>query len=407
MKKINLLSSSWLIVIGLLLSVNSFAQSSYSCNLICANQTSHVMAGVQVDLYDSNNEFFGSTFTNDQAYFAFDNLIDGETYTAKFTYDAENTYVDLADVFILLRYLVGLTDLDEYRLISADVNGDDAVNYSDFWTMLIDYYILQIPFPVGDWYLPDWTFEMSDDKATGGPTYGSVNGQLEDDDPDKQLYHTQLNYSPIVEVDQEEVIIPVYFNETIETSGVGLVLSYNSDLVEVVKIESVIKGINYNVNNGEIRIGWADCNQLYKFNTDEALVNIHIKQKGSNSIDQIERLILSESTHILDKSGEKYSYVEFNSPEFNLKSSINESQNLETIYPNPCSTHFNINIDNQDEEELELLIYNSLGQLVYSETINQIDSQKQVDVQNFENGVYFYKINYQTKSLTGSVTVRK
>lgn len=407
MKKINLLSSAWLIVIGLLLSMNSYSQESYSCNLICANQTSHIMAGAQVDLYDSNNNFFGTTFTNDQGIFTFDNLIVGENYTAKFTYDAENTYVDLADVFILLRYLVGLTDLDEYRLISANVNGDDRIDYHDFMTMLIDYYILQIPFPVGDWYLPDWNFTMTADKATGGPTYASATGQLEDEDPNKEFYHTQLNYTPIVDVEQTEMVIPVYFNETIETSGVGLVLAYNNDLIEVTRIESVIEGMNYNVNNGEIRIGWADCNNLYKFNADEALINVHIKQKSSNSMDQIERLTLVEGTHILNKSGEKYPYVEFSSPEFNLKSNNIDYVHQEIIYPNPCTTHFNLNIDNPNEENLELLIYNSLGQLVHSESINHSETQKQVNIQNLDNGVYFYQINYQSKSLTGSVTVRK
>lgn len=408
MKKINLLSSSWLIVIGLLLSMNVFAQSNtYTCNLICANQTSHIMAGVQVDLYDSNDNFFGTTTTNDQGYFTFNDLTIGESYSAKFEYDAENTYVDLEDVFTLLSYLVGYVELDEYRIISADVNGDDNVNFQDFITMLVDYYILQIPFPVGDWYLPDWDFIMTADKATGGPTYTTATGDLTNDDPDKQYYHTQLAYTPIVDIDQSEAVIPVYFNEEVITSGIGLVLGYNDELVEITRIESSIKDMNYHVNNGEIRIGWADPTNIYTFKPDQAIINVYVKQKQTNSFDQVERLNLLDGTHILNKMGEKYSYVDFNSPEFNLKSSITDNLSQEIIYPNPCVSYINVNMDNQLTEDVDFMIYNSLGQIVYSEKMNTSNSQTQVNTQNLENGVYFYKINYQSKPITGSFTVRK
>ena len=393
---------------GLLLGTvftNSYAQTdNYTCNIICLNQPDHIMSGVKVNLFDSDNDFVATTYTNSEGYFFFQELTIGESYSAKFEYDAENTYIDLADAFSILSYTYGYIDLDETQMIAADVTGNGLVDRDDFWTLLFDYYIMGQPLPVGDWYLPDWNFEMTDMKATGGPSGSCANGTINNDTGDnKSAYNTLMTYTSTTELSDNELVIPIYFNEVINTNGVGIMLSYNNDLIDIIDIESPIKDLNYNVNNGEVRIGWAE-KDTYKFDLETPVVNIRIKQKPNVSSEQIEYFELMDGTHILDNKGQIIPFVDFASIQF--KTTIQDiNSEVSTAYPNPCNELFTLNLDT--DGKVEVKIYNTTGQLVenyYSTASNQ---ELHINTRNLQGGLYLYQINYQSKSIQGSITVRK
>lgn len=404
MKHLKTFITVWLILLSILIAFSSFAQTdNYSCNVVCLNEPSHVMEGVKVDLFNLDNQLIGTTYTDDQGYFYFEELLIGESYTAKFEYDAENIYVDLEDAISILFYVVGLIDFDEIQMIAADVDGNEEVDFADFYTVMIDYFIRQQPFPVGDWILQDWEFTLYGNKATGGPAGGILAGQIEiDDDDEKASYFVHTEYKNTISFDGLNTVkVPVYLNLDEEISGVAIIAEFNDDLFELIKIESPIEDINYHVKNGEIRFGWAYTNKFIN-KSKKAIVNVFLKQKKFSKYENIEKLNILDLSHVLDSKGNKIEYVDFSSSQ--LKAATISNDQAISVFPNPCKDYFYIQLD-ESFENAELKLYNSLGQIEIKGNINNKDMIK-ISTAEMQKGIYYYHINNQSKSITGPISIR-
>lgn len=77
-----------------------------------------------------------------------------------------------------------------------------------------------------------------------------------------------------------------------------------------------------------------------------------------------------------------------------------EKNNI-TIYPNPATNNFTVNLGNDEKANIQL--FNIVGQQVYSETIT---GTAQVNVANLHSGVYMLKINQNGKAYTTKVVVK-
>jgi len=69
---------------------------------------------------------------------------------------------------------------------------------------------------------------------------------------------------------------------------------------------------------------------------------------------------------------------------------------LFNLYPNPALDIVTLNIDNTNNEDLALNIYNIMGVLVKSEMLKQ--SQRQINIRDLSNGIYM--ITIKSKNLT-------
>jgi len=76
-------------------------------------------------------------------------------------------------------------------------------------------------------------------------------------------------------------------------------------------------------------------------------------------------------------------------------------KNNPTVYPNPASNNFTVNLGNDEKATIQL--FNIVGQQVYSETIN---GTAQVNVANLNSGVYMLKITQNGKAYTTKVVVK-
>ena len=404
MKKSLLLFAGMFISISVFMASVSFAQTgSYTANVIYGNQIDFPIEGLQVDLYN-NGEIIGTDLTNANGFFTFDGLAIGEVYTAKFSYDVEMDNVDLEDAYRLLLHLLGVDQLEGIQLLAADVDATNTVDFTDFMYILIDFYVNEFEFPAGDWVLPDWQFEMTTGKLSGGPAHVNRVGDITDEQPDKESNNIQIDYNDLISFTSPELIIPIYFNESIATNGIGLVLSYDEELINVIAIESPIEDLEYNIKDGIIRIGWTSVKDSYEFNSNEAIVNIHIKENTVLSNGQTEKFNILEGTHVLNKSGKKYSYLNFSSSQFKLSESMNNSS--ETAYPNPCQDAFTLSFNDISNQSADVKIYNSIGQLVKNETLTQNGQDLQINTQDLENGIYIYLIKIQSKLVKGHISVQ-
>lgn len=73
--------------------------------------------------------------------------------------------------------------------------------------------------------------------------------------------------------------------------------------------------------------------------------------------------------------------------------SSNDSYNMDkiSIYPNPAERELNIDFPN--EEDIQIEIYNSIGELLIS-----VENQKNIDISGLTKGLYFIKISQGQKS---------
>ena len=67
------------------------------------------------------------------------------------------------------------------------------------------------------------------------------------------------------------------------------------------------------------------------------------------------------------------------------------------LYPNPATDFVSFNIDNTNNADLTLTVYNVMGKIVKSETLQQ--NQKQINVKDLSRGIYFVEI--KSKDWTG------
>ncbi|NOQ74187.1 MAG: T9SS type A sorting domain-containing protein [Crocinitomix sp.] len=70
------------------------------------------------------------------------------------------------------------------------------------------------------------------------------------------------------------------------------------------------------------------------------------------------------------------------------------NQNTFSIYPNPSFNNATIKFNNANEDNYQLLITNLSGQQLYSEKVSgtNLSTGYKLDLQNFEQGVYFVSI---------------
>lgn len=407
MKRVNQFSIIFTLVLSIFMFSHTMAETgSYSCNVIYGNDINSPLAGVDVDLYDSNNEFVGHTQTGADGYFTFDNLIIGESYVAKFFYDAELNTVDIEDAYVLYDHLTTGSELNDIQLLAADVNASNSVDFEDFWDILLDYYVNQIPFPAGSWIIPNWEFTVIDVKSSGGPNGAVYTGDLSQIEPDKSTCKIKVKYNELVQFKNEELLIPIYLNKETIISGLGIIISYNSKLINVIDIESPFNELEYSIRNGEVRMAWTNNSETQIINSNDAIAYIRVTENSLLANGQIEKLKIKSESHILDKKGKKHFELGFISTEFKLSTNQSMENTNTTAYPNPCSNYFTVNTDYPEVNSVEIRIFNTLGQLVKTEDLPINDQKIIVPTQDLQTGNYFYHINTAFSNLKGNISIQ-
>ena len=70
------------------------------------------------------------------------------------------------------------------------------------------------------------------------------------------------------------------------------------------------------------------------------------------------------------------------------------------VYPNPTSSYLNIEITSSKFNDIELFVSNSIGQTVYSETINSNREKTiTINLNDFSEGIYFVNLVTSTGEL--------
>ena len=80
------------------------------------------------------------------------------------------------------------------------------------------------------------------------------------------------------------------------------------------------------------------------------------------------------------------------------------------VSPNPASTEARFTFYNSDANDLDLQIFDLLGNLIYTGQIKGVAASEQtvnLNTSSFNNGVYIYKLTSAVNKLTGRLVVNR
>lgn len=84
---------------------------------------------------------------------------------------------------------------------------------------------------------------------------------------------------------------------------------------------------------------------------------------------------------------------------------LNEMEMEVSIYPNPSTGNFTVNVSGNDATNSQITIYNSIGQIVYSEQINSVKTQ--MDLSKQTSGIYFCRVESKAKTIISEKIILK
>ena len=137
-------------------------------------------------------------------------------------------------------------------------------------------------------------------------------------------------------------------------------------------------------NSGQIFVTNGGLNgTIYSFNPDLTLswaYNVGILNHSGPALADNGTLVISSSTHVFAFEGSTLDLGNISTNEF-------------SIYPNPTVNYLFINGLNEYEN---VTIYDMTGQLIYNAKV----SNNQIDVRNFQNGIYILIIETEKGIIT-------
>jgi len=349
------------------------------------------MPQIMANLYDSSGEFVASTITDKDGIFAFDDLKAGEAYSVQFNTELDPFGVDLADAFLLLKYLYRRVDLSDLQLAAADVNDDNKVNFSDFSFIVSQWYLRGEEFPAGEWVLPVWTFTPSALKsaaAEAGPdgpiTIVSQSDISSDLEPVIKEGSTRLNKTKEFSYNENqfEINLPISFVQSQKVYGLGLEMAFNNLDIEILGIQSSFDNIDYVIDGNSFKLSWvSDQGESFVANQDFLELRVRL-----NNLEDAEVLLSNISdAQFVGENGELLKDVQLNMPI--LKKSISEVS-IGNPFPNPGNSEVNFAINQAYNENVQVEIYNLSGQLVKQINVSSRSNKITISTSELPNGSY-------------------
>lgn len=328
------------------------------------NDGIRVLEGVTMNLFDGNDALVGTTTSNNNGYYEFTNLPNG-TYTLTGSYNATPGGVDVISAIMVLQHITGAAPLEGMAYLAADVNGDGQITWGDYFLILIQNLIFGNPFPVGDWVFEELTFTLdglksSNEKSTGGSSAGDVNGDYE---PQLSLEPLCLNVyeEPVYARPGDELSVAVRISETAMLAGMHLVISYPSDLLEIIEVDCPMSGFEYLINNNTIILSAVEESSGYKgFMKGDELVSLRVRTTGAYNEGSVINLTLGEQSHFVNERLEK-PLVKVSTPVISMVRNDNASL---SNYPNPFSSQTSITYTLNEYNHVNLSVFGLDGRLV-------------------------------------------
>lgn len=367
----------------------SFAQSEISGKVLYHLKDSKPIPSVELDLIDADGAVVATATTGLDGAYTFPNVPFG-SYTIHATTEITAGGVTMGDALIMFLHLCNLYPFSPIQTLAADVTGDGAVTWDDYWTVVIGWFIQGYPFPSGPWVFEDLQVDHTGAKhyvpKMGGSSAGDVNGTF------VPTTRTELAMPEIAYHKQavsNDFSVGVYANDITEASAMGLVINYPEEMLEISSVSSPFGELNMSINDGTIRVSW--INQFYSTSSiDPSKPVLTINGKVTDQYDGSEiRFGINPISHFCDASGEQIG-TRYTLPMLSAVESY-----LGTNYPNPFRESTTIDYILPSDGKVTISLFNQQGQLVKT-LVNSYQNAGthtiSFNAENLQPGVYYYNL---------------
>lgn len=386
----NQILSTFLILVFPLL---TFGQGQISGTLLYHDYAP--LPGIETILLNSSGQQIASTTTASDGLYQFNNVPNG-TYTVTFETNEDGGGVDLSDAFLVLLYTQGLYPLNDIQQLAADVNGNGAVQYSDYVLILVSYLHNGNPFPVGEWVFEDvqYTVGQRDVPITKGSSAGDVNGTYL---PEKKIKSSSFAVNndgeSIPAIPGETVTVDMTLQAIQEIAGMHLYFELPEGLI-LTGIESISEYFNFSLVEDGFKLTW--MNEAAKglaFQEGSPVVTMTLKVDESISQDEELSISLKPESHFIDGQGQLIRSLGINLP--TVKVSLPQQPVDIQVYPNPFIQQVTFRYNLTEPGRVKINLYNSTGQLV-AQVADEFEEagNHEVDYNGMSMipGIYYYTI---------------
>lgn len=372
-------------------SIVVLGQYTISGTVLYHQNPEYPIEGTVVNLFDENSQFVTSAVSDENGEYNFEDIGFG-TYTLKASVNLPGAQVTVQEAIFILMYLNGLYQLTPVQFMAADVDGNGVVNQVDFLFIIRNHWIFNEPFPAGSWAFEE--IDVNTGTREGGPSniggtkIGDVEGTFVPTGRDL-ITEFQIAEMGTFEVQAgTEIVVPVYANTPSNLlSGYGVVLEFDSDVIEILEVEAFGSDAFSAVIHSAVRIGnLATDNGVFSdYNGQVAQVKIKVLK------DQMAEFLpfrIGSESHLIDQKGKKEGIVDFGMPSLKPVNKAQMQANL--IFPNPATSQVSVSIHSELNSDVELMFIDHSGRVVKTEKM-QIKSgvfDYLISIDELKSGVY-------------------
>ncbi len=358
------------------------------------NEDKTPLIGVKVLLKDLNGSIVAEEISGEDGEYSFQNVNPGD-YILTAESDLSFDVVDMADVYSLLMYLLGEKEYDEMQMLAADINQDNAVDWNDYWDMVIQWYLNGEEFIIGDLIFENIPIQVrleqlksaSSTTSVTGTSSGNTNSNNNDGNPVPTIKDDPNNFSLLLNEEitmADELTQKVFIRQANEISGFGLILNIQNASIIIDGLTTLSDEMKYVITDNQVRINYVN-NSKEILDLSKPLLSIKFKEHTDQK-----NINIDESSHFLGLDGNKV-YVTISIPKNTPEESLDQ---LNSIYPNPMVESSKISFKLAESSSIRTEIYTIYGQLVAS-----------IDNGNFGKGLSEITLNKNQASLNSGTYI--
>ena len=116
------------------------AKTSYKGQVVYNNKNQTPLKGVEVVLKNLDGTVVATQYTDEKGKYKFED-IEESVYVLDADYDAEPGGVDIRDLFLIVKHLWGIKNLEGISYVASDVDGSGKIDWNDYWDFLVGWLI--------------------------------------------------------------------------------------------------------------------------------------------------------------------------------------------------------------------------------------------------------------------------
>jgi hypothetical protein len=388
------------------------------------------MEDVEIRIDGDSPELPKSLFSTPQGSFTFYGLEFNKDYRVSAHYN-ENALdgVSTLDLVLIQRHILGMTELNSpYKLIAADINGNESISVTDLlqlrklilgrypddnfpnnksWRFLDDGYKfvdLKRPFPFNEVIhidsLPHSTYNQNFVAVKIGDVNNSFQASAKTGADVRSLANYDLMMDDVSFEAGSQVEIPVIVGESKGIYGFQFALGYNPNNLKNVDLLSGavnIEDANFAVENGKLRASWSNAEMVQVEEGEVLFTLVFNTENGGRLSDAIS---IDENVMKAELYDE-----EFATSHLALAFRTIEGESFELLQnePNPFSAETRINFQLPNAGAVNFKVFDISGKLLMNKTGEYPKGNNTITVhaKDFNvDGILYYQIDFNGQQLT-------